>query len=120
LLWRLIAGCGVASLGLNDLTSIVFWRIALTGLVARAVEDTENQTAKLRRDYCQPLHLPNSIRTLLERMIGWRQWLRIDSLIVMETASQTERDGKEKGGNNATVVHGKFPLSSRDNFIATG
>jgi hypothetical protein len=51
---------------------------------------------------------------------GWRQWLRVDSLIVMETASQTERDGKEKGGNNATVVHGKFPLSSRDNFIATG
>jgi hypothetical protein len=35
----------------------------------------------------------------------------------METASQTERDGKEQGGNNATVVHGKFPLSSRDNFI---
>ena len=36
----------------------------------------------------------------------------------METASQTERDGKEQGGNNATVVDGKFPLSSRDNFIA--
>jgi len=53
-------------------------------------------------------------------MIGWRQWLRIDSLIVMETASQTERDVKEKGGNKATVVHGKSLLSSRDNFIATG
>jgi hypothetical protein len=36
----------------------------------------------------------------------------------METASQTERDGKEQGGNNATVVHGKFPLSSGNNFIA--
>jgi len=27
----------------------------------------------------------------------------------METASQTERDGKEQSGNNATVVHGNFP-----------
>jgi hypothetical protein len=36
----------------------------------------------------------------------------------METASQTERDGKEQSGNNATVVHGNFPLLSRDNFIA--
>jgi len=51
---------------------------------------------------------------------GWRQWLRIDSLIVMETASQTERDGKEKSGNNTTVVHDKFPLSNRDNFKAGG
>ena len=63
----------------------------------------------------------NSIHTLLKRMIGgWRQWLRIDSLIVMETASQTERDGKEKSGKNSTVVHGKFPLSNRDNFKAGG
>jgi hypothetical protein len=51
---------------------------------------------------------------------GWRQWLRIDSLIVMETASQTERDGKEKSGSNTAVVHGKFPLSNRDNFKAGG
>jgi hypothetical protein len=34
---------------------------------------------------------------------GWRQWLRIEGVIVMETASQTERDGKEKSGNNTTV-----------------